>query len=320
MYDVGSPSTRGNEKTVAWIIAWLLYACSIGLGSYIKSFATIQNPLLRLLIQTLYTGSLGYVLIVVLTGYRSYVSKSTVYKSFAAFLPLWLYSLIACVIEVKQRSSCELSEDFFPLMNETFGTLTPYVLVALFGEYINLFVEKLEKALFEKLLLTMLMLWTIWPTFFGGDMYGQRIGLTTFAYLLGAYIAKYEESMRNMQNRFTTMAALLCAVLLIGTWLLNIVDGYVTVNVLALVNLTSPAVYLLAFVLVCLVTDEKVPKMIELCGMTCMGAFWIYGHPALHGSIKRFVFSFVLGHCVEALRMILCGMVKKLYTLRNAMR
>ena len=214
----------------------------------------------------------------------------------------------------------ETKQDFFPLMNETFGNLTPYVLVAILGEYINLFAEKIQKALFEKLLLTMLVLWTIWPTIFGGDMYGQRIGVTIFAYMLGAYIAKYEDRFKNMQRSLTIIAVLLCAVLLIGTWGLNIVAGYMRVNILALVNLTSPVVYLWAFVFVCLVTDKKVPKVIALCGTTCMGAFWIYGNPALHSSINRFVVLFAVGHCIEGIRISICCVAKKLYTMRNAMR
>ena len=78
MYDVGSPSTKGNEKSFAWIVAWFLYACSIGLDICVNSFDAIGNPLFRVVVQTLYTGSLGYVLIVMLTGYRGYINKRTV--------------------------------------------------------------------------------------------------------------------------------------------------------------------------------------------------------------------------------------------------
>lgn len=305
MYDIGSTSSGGNEKSFAWVTGWILYACSVWLKLYVKDFNAIGNLAVRTLVQLLYAGAFGYVLIVMVTGYRGYANRDTVIQSIRRFIPLWMYSFFLCIAKGVLHARVELFEDYFPVINEIYDVMTIYVLVTILGEYLQIFVEKIEKRLLERLLVTMFVLWTIWPTMFGGDMYGQRVGVTVFAYLAGAYAAKNEEELREKRNGLHMFQIILLVILLIGTWIITILaDDNVFMNPLLLSNMTSPIVYLLSFSIVCLSMGKWFPRLTVAFGSTCMGAFWIYGNPVFHGSWKRFAVMFFVAHCLEAFRLI----------------
>ena len=112
---------------------------------------------------------------------------------------------------------------------------------------------------------------------------------------------------------FMIIGVALCAVLVMGTATLNMVSNYVTINIFALVNMTSPIVYMLAFLLVCTISDKSIPRVVAVFGMTCMGAFWIYGNTMLHTSAKRLAVLFIVAHCIEGCRLQICYVAKRIF-------
>lgn len=288
-----------------WIAAWALYTLSIAVNIYVQSFDQIDNELIRLLVEIVYDGAIGYILIAVMVGYYGYCEKSNTLKLIICYSPFLIYSLLAHIARVILLSVPiwdNWRKALFPLPYECYGRMTVLVLVAICGEYIHWLVDALEQKECLKLMGIMFAIWCVWPTFLGGDMYGLDVGVTLFAYVLGCYIAKYEELLPARQSWYVYGSIGLSLLVVLGTFGLEQATQYMRINVLALVNMTSPVLYLWAFCMMMAVRRKSVWGVANRVASLCMGAFAIYGHEVFSRSGKRLLLFFLIGIVVETIR------------------
>ena len=297
-----------------WIAAWALYTLSVAVNIYVKSFEQIDNGLIRLLVEIVFDGALGYILITVMVGYYGYCEKSNTLKLIICYSPFLIYSLLAHIGRVAFLSVPlwdNWRKALFPLSYECYGRVTVLIVVAICGEYIHRLVDSLKQEECLKLMGIMFTLWCVWPTFLGGDMYGLDVGVTVFAYVLGCYIAKYEELLPPKQSWYVYGSIGLSLLILLGTFCLENAAQYMRVNVLALVNMTSPVLYLWAFCMMMAVRRKNVSRVGIWVASLCMGAFAIYGHEVFSRSGKRLLFFFLIGIAVEAIRNVVLHKMKQ---------
>lgn len=144
-------------------------------------------------------GKIGVWIFVLISGYYMINSKSSIIPK---FLKLWLQVLsISVLIDVifilsgeTSTDSIDWSTDLFPIMSGDWWFASTYLIVLPFTPYINKMLKTLKKREHLTLILLMLLMWSIIPTFTHSSMYGSFIMMFVAMYVIGAYIRLYPES------------------------------------------------------------------------------------------------------------------------------
>lgn len=121
----------------------------------------------------------------------------------------------------------ELVSSVLPIITRKYWFLSCYFFLALLSPFINKIVEQLQKKEFQKLLLAMLILFYVIPTFLYFEImqdHGKGLVHMTVVYLIGRYIAKYEIESKRTRGKlliFLCVNVLLIFVLNLGTTLIK---------------------------------------------------------------------------------------------------
>lgn len=106
--------------------------------------------------------------------------------------------LIAFPEQMKGAALLEqLVKAVFPFITRKYWFYSCYVCLMLFSGYIQKFVEFLDKEMFKKLLLLMIVLFSIFPTFFYFELVpdnGKGLVQMVMVYMVGRYIRMYQDS------------------------------------------------------------------------------------------------------------------------------
>lgn len=97
----------------------------------------------------------------------------------------------------------------FPILSNQYWYMTAYFIIVILSKYINQIPEKLSMAAFRRLLLILLFLFSIVPTFLHFDILGsegKNVVHMTLIYLIGRYIRIYDE--RQYDNRRVALVLL----------------------------------------------------------------------------------------------------------------
>lgn len=149
-------------------------------------------------------GEPGVNLFLLITGYFT-VNQDFKPKKLASMLSVTLiYHLLTffAAVRLGRKAPPKKITDwlilFFPTLLNRYWFLTAYFVVYLLSPFFNQFIKTSSKRLFERLLLTLLSLYCVMPTFFGlfyskteSFLYYNRMIWLCVVYLLGAYIRLY---------------------------------------------------------------------------------------------------------------------------------
>ncbi len=159
--------------------------------------------------------NLGVTCFMLISGY--FGVKFRLGKLIKLDLMVIFYTLFHLLIRVALGVSVgkmDLLSAVFPVLSNQYWYVTAYFIIVILSAYINQIPEKLSKAGFERLLLILLFLFSVVPTFLHFDILGsegKNVVQMTVIYLIGRYIRKYDD--RSYQNR--RLALLLAANLLL---------------------------------------------------------------------------------------------------------
>jgi hypothetical protein len=135
----------------------------------------------------------GFILI---TGY--YQVKFKWKKVFGIWSQVFFYSVVISAIfwvaKIEPITIKELVKTFFPLITGRWWFITVYVTLYLLSPFINLALNNMDKKVYERLMIILLVLFVILPslnyTYFKDN--GYSIQNFLFLYCAGAYIRKYD--------------------------------------------------------------------------------------------------------------------------------
>ena len=106
-----------------------------------------------------------------------------------------LLSLIAQYFDGQTISIRDIFHNCFPVSSNIYWYITAYMLMMIFADYINLLPEKLDKKGFQRLILIMLLVFSVLPSILQIHVmndYGKGVLNMLLIYLIGRYIRKYD--------------------------------------------------------------------------------------------------------------------------------
>ena len=179
-------------------------------------------------------GKIGVWIFVLITGYHMVCTKSPVVPR---FLKLWLQVFTTSVlIDVGfilfggvSADSIDWGTDLLPVMSGTWWFASTYLIVLPFIPFVNRMLTRLDRREHLTLVILMLLVWCVIPTFTHSGMYGSFIMMFLAMYTLGAYIRLHPESFARSARYYgtctlTSIATLALLIALID--LIGPVDGF----------------------------------------------------------------------------------------------
>ncbi len=196
-------SERKSNIELLRIIAML---CIISFHYVYKSGYVVENLSVNSFIVKVFWlfGELGVNLFILITGYFMVNGRFSFKKLIYLILEVNFYYFISLFIADKLgilegektfRDYCLL---FFPTIFNKYWFITGYILVYTISPYLNILIHHMQKKTYQKMIITVLILWSVFPTIFGvfyntteNLLYYSRFIWMVIMYFVGAYIRLY---------------------------------------------------------------------------------------------------------------------------------
>lgn len=179
--------------------------------SFIQNKVTINQLYLQFIAMG---GKIGVLLFILISGYFL-ISSSNI--KISKLLKLWgqlfFYSVGIYIIFVACGSETitvkGLIKKFFPILFGEWWFASTYFVLYLFVPYINIFLTKLDKQTYKKLLILMTTVWVIIPTFFIRDFESNNLIYFFYLYSIGAYIKLWKNDLKVKNSKCFILIALI---------------------------------------------------------------------------------------------------------------
>ena len=173
-------------------------------------------------------GELGVNLFFLITGYFMVNGKFSFKKLIKICLEIEFYHWV-CIIIFSGIGAIDVFDGkrslfmlFFPITLDNYWFATVYLLLYIFSPYLNILINNLSRKEYKKLLITLLIIFSLIPTIFGflvnGTeklLYYNRFIWAIVIYFVGAYIRKFDIKLFK-QNSKLLMSSCLSFLLMIG--------------------------------------------------------------------------------------------------------
>lgn len=195
-------------------------------------------------------GELGVNLFFLITGYFMVDGKFSRKKAINMLLEVEFYNLIIIFIANKFgvytfTETKQYFLMFFPVILDRFWFVTVYIILYLLSPYLNILIDNMTKYQHKKLLIILILIWSIIPTFFGifyntteSLLYYSRFIWAIVIYFVGAYIKRY-----NIKFLEKTANCLICALSSFFIMIITIPIIYHFKNLFLKLGTTEPAYF-----------------------------------------------------------------------------
>jgi surface polysaccharide O-acyltransferase-like enzyme len=140
-------------------------------------------------------GKLGVNCFILITGYFMIDSCFKFKKLIKLWIEIFIYSvsitLIFYCLGISDFNIKYLVKSFLPITFNLYWFATTYVILYILTPFINVFINNVKKTTFLQLILLILTLWSIIPTFTNQEVGGTSVTWFITLYLIAAYIKKY---------------------------------------------------------------------------------------------------------------------------------
>lgn len=162
-------------------------------------------------------GNTGVNIFVLITGYFLIQSKSTK-ASIPKILKFWgqvfFYSATIYVIYIALGGDITITRlinDFMPMTSAAWWFASTYFVLYIIHPYLNLFLRSMDKFLYQRYLLILLLIWCVVPTFFKTSFEGNNLCWFVTLYSLAGYYRLY--GFHKLVTKYAGMMAILFTVL-----------------------------------------------------------------------------------------------------------
>ena len=252
------------------------------------------------IIKTFYFfGEIGVNLFILITGYFLVNSKFSMKKLIKLILEVNFYFLLFFFLARKlgyDNTQLATFGDyfklFFSIIFDRYWFATVYVLIYILSPYLNILIHNLNKKTYQKLLLTLIFLWAVIPTFFGifeNDtetlLYYNRLIWLIIIYLIGAYIRLHSIKLFEKQSHTIITALISFATLLLSIVVIyKLKDNFGLFNKMDVAYLWRPNTIPILVLSVCIFEifiNLKIgySKIINLLASTTLGTYMLHDGP-----------------------------------------
>lgn len=165
---------------------------------------------------------------VLVTGYFQSKSSFKQSKLWSIINANWFYKafivIIFAILNIEKFTTVDLFINFFPLNLTEYWFINPYLVIYCLSPFLNKFIDSLDKKTYQKLLIVLFIILSIFPYVTGNQIYPND-GFTLYnfviLYLIGAYLRRYplKESylFKNLSNNcfqiFTIVVFFACIII-----------------------------------------------------------------------------------------------------------
>lgn len=212
------------------------------------------------------------------------------------FMKLFLFQGVSSI------SAKQVIMEFFPLMTNKYWFFTAYVGMYFFIPVLNMFIENTSKEIYQRLLLVLLIFFSIMPTLLRGDTFLITEGFSTWwfliLFLLGGYFRK--NTLRIKLNRLVCIVIFLLGVSLAFGWKVFSEDFLGIEKGNQLLIYTSPLVVLAGLMLFLLAKEIKLngkfKKIISFFASACFGVYLIHENIYIREELINEKLTFALNY------------------------
>ncbi len=162
----------------------------------------------KLIVQTLNTlGKIGSNVFIIITGYFMVNSKFKAKKVIGIIMQTFTYSIIFLLFNLKNANLSQIVKSVMPITFAHYWFITIYIFLYMISPFINKSLENINQKDHKNLILTLVIIQSIIPTFLDADYQYSDIGWFVMLYLIGAYIKKYYNEDKNLRKfNFKTLS------------------------------------------------------------------------------------------------------------------
>lgn len=149
-------------------------------------------------------GRYGVGIFVMITGYFMWNKIFKSIRVLKVYTETYYYSVLGFIffsfIATNEQLVSEMRKTFMPYTQERYWYVTSFITLLLLSPYINKLIQVLGKKEYQGLLAIMIFIWSILQTLITKHfLYSNIIGFVLL-YLMGAYLAKYQDSFKKKQK------------------------------------------------------------------------------------------------------------------------
>ncbi len=139
-------------------------------------------------------GKLGVDIFIIISAYFMIKSKFHFRKLLILGGSVYFYSIAFLVIftlfltPALPTTMLDIVKCILPISHEAYWFITNYIVLMLLSPFLNMFINKLSKETYLKLLIIVLILWTVYPTFTGTCFAYSEMIFFIILYLIGSFI------------------------------------------------------------------------------------------------------------------------------------
>ena len=187
---------RNSSIELLRIIAMLFVVCSHFVVHGIQLDSNTSVSIVNRIFLTFFIlGNLGVDIYVLISGYFLCKQKFSIKRLIKIYLQIYFYSIAIYFIFLGfGKISFDVNsflKSFFPIIFEVWWFATAYIILYLLSPFLNKLIDSLSKKGYEKLLVILLTIWCIIPTFTTKIPSGNTLTTCIMLYLIGGYIRNY---------------------------------------------------------------------------------------------------------------------------------
>ncbi len=155
----------------------------------------------RMLLEYSILGNIGVIIFILITGYYSvnnekpFKLKRLISLIFQVFFYSALFYLVFVFMGLERFSMGGFVKNFLPVTFNMYWFVTVYIILYIFIPYINILLNKISREKHLRLVIILLVLFSIIPTFIPKSYWGDNEIVQVFMYyIIGAYLGKYKDN------------------------------------------------------------------------------------------------------------------------------
>ena len=246
-----------------------------------------------------FLGELGVSLFVLITGYFQIKDKFSLKKLIKLILEVNFYYLLSIILEyiienimTIEHAKVTLPQFYFstlfPVIAGEYWFATSYILIYIFSPFLNKFIKSMSKNEYKKLLILLIVIWSIIPTIFGfyrnsteSLLFYNRLIWMGILYFLGAYIRLYSIKILEKRKNAIIFSIVACSTLILGIILIYKYQNFFTTEIAYFWTPNSIPILMLSISIFSIFLKLRVKnnKIINLFASTTFGIYMLHDGP-----------------------------------------
>lgn len=252
----------------------------------------------------------------IISGYVMSLKNIKLSKCFLLWLEVLFYSVLITVIinylKPELFNLKELIKAFFPISSNQYWYITAYFGMCFFIPFFNRAIFLLEKEVFKRNLIAILIAMSIFPTILNAHPFNLQEGYSvvwlSVLYLVGAYLKKFYFNKIINTRICLSLFFFMATVTLFSKYIFEVFFNY-SGNYLIAYN--SPTIVIMSIVLILLFQNlkinKKLEKIVKIFSSTALSVYIIHCHPLImEYIIKDFAIIFIQNNTVVLIILVLC--------------